>query len=278
MAAQWRAGLPPSSSSQLRAEAGDRLDAVESEQRAREVAEARADRRRRESSVGAAREPLRDAEDVLRRMAEAASAKPVLNLVLKADVQGSLEAARGSLEDISGDEIEVRVLHGGVGGVNESDVLLAAASGAEVIGFGVRAAPKARGLAEARRVEMSFHGTIYELMDAARASAAGRLEPERREEPTGEAEVLQVFDVTRVGRVAGCRVLDGAARAASRARVVREGEILHDGRLRSLRRFKDEAQEVRAGSECGISLENFQDFRAGDRLEFYEVREVRRTL
>ena len=162
--------------------------------------------------------------------------------------------------------------------MSESDVLLAQTARARVLGFGVRAAPKARELARRNSVEMDYYATIYDLLDAVRALVRGQLAPESKEERLGEAEIREVFQITKTGAVAGCFVADGLVRRSARVRILREGEILHEGALRSLRRFKDEAAEVRSGQECGMAFEGFQDFRAGDRVECFEVREIARDL
>ena len=259
-------------------EAGDGLLVLESEQRCREIAETRRERYRQQTIAASARSDPEDVEDLLRRMEQQDNETPVLNFVLKSDVRGSAEAVKAGLEKLSGDEVEVRILHSGIGGIKESDILLAKTTGASIFGFNVRATPPARALAEKEKITLQYYKTIYELLDDAKAAVEGKLAPESREQSLGEAEVREVFDITRHGRVAGCQVLEGVIRRNARVRVVRSGEILHDGKLRSLRRFKDEAGEVRQGLECGLSLENFQDFAAGDRIECYEVQEVARSL
>ena len=259
-------------------EAGDGLLVLETEQRCREIAETRRERYRHQTIAASARSDPEDVEDLLRRMEQQDNATPVLNFVLKSDVRGSAEAVKAGLEKLSGDEVEVRILHNGIGGIKESDILLAKTTGASILGFNVRATPPARALAEKEKIALQYYKTIYELLDDAKAAVEGELAPESREQALGEAEVREVFDITRHGKIAGCQVLEGMIRRNARARVVRNGEILHDGKLRSLRRFKDEAAEVRQGLECGLSLENFQDYAAGDRIECYEVQEIARSL
>lgn len=259
-------------------EAGDPFVVVESEQRAREIAESRHERKRQAGFAGRAKVGAADAEEFLRQMEAAANAIPVVNFILKGDVQGSVEAVSQALEKISGDEVGVRILHAGVGGINESDILLASATGASILGFSVRAQAKARNLARTEGVSLEYYNTIYELTDAVTAIVEGKLTPETKEEKLGEAEIREVFDITKFGKVAGCLVLEGLVRKNARARVVRDGEILHDGKLRSLRRFKDEVSEVKNGTDCGLAFETFQGFLQGDKIECYELREIPRSL
>ena len=254
--------------------AGDDFIVVESDQRASEIADARRQARRQASFVAAPRPLAADADEILRQMDERDRERPGLHLIVKADTHGSAEAVEQSVLELGDGEVDLRILHVGVGGVNESDVLLANTTGAEIVGFNVRSAPKARTLAQRDGILVHHYATIYELLDDVRERLEGRLRPKTREVVLGEAEVREVFDISRAGKVAGCQVLEGLLRRGARVRVLREGEILHDGRMRSLRRFKDEASEVRQGLECGLAFEGFQGFLAGDRVECYEVREV----
>ena len=258
--------------------AGDDFVVVENDQRAREIAEARKEQSRKGGFAAAVEPRITDAEELLHRMEEAGRERAELRFVLKADAHGSAEAVSQAMAALDGEEVAVKVLRAGVGGVSESDVLLAQTARARVLGFGVRAAPKARELARRNSVEMDYYATIYDLLDAVRALVRGQLAPESKEERLGEAEIREVFQITKTGAVAGCFVADGLVRRSARVRILREGEILHEGALRSLRRFKDEAAEVRSGQECGMAFEGFQDFRAGDRVECFEVREIARDL
>jgi translation initiation factor IF-2 len=198
-------------------------------------------------------------------------------VVVKADVQGSVEAIVGSLNKLSTDEIKVRVLHAGVGAITESDVSLARASGAPIIGFGVRANAKAREVAQQAGVEFKYYDVIYELLDETRDAMSGKLSPERIENILGRANVLEVFAAGK-GKAAGLRVVDGVMRRNLKARVMRDDVIIWNGNIASLRRFKDDVNEVRSGLECGLVLENNVDVRIGDIIETYEIEERARTL
>ena len=199
-------------------------------------------------------------------------------LVIKADVQGSVEAIQANAEGFSTDEVGVRVLHAGVGGINESDVTLAAASDAVIIGFNVRAGPQARQLAAQDHVEIRYYSVIYDVLDDIKAVLTGMLTPLAREHFLGNAEILQVFNISKQGRVAGCRVSEGLVRRGSRVRLLRDNVVVHEGTLSSLRRFKDEVREVREGFECGMAFENYQDLKERDVIECFDVEEVARTL
>jgi translation initiation factor IF-2 len=202
-----------------------------------------------------------------------------LRLVLKADVQGSIEVIRDSVHKLSTDEVKVRILHSGVGGINESDVLLAEASDAVIVGFHVVASQHARDLAEQRGVDVRLYRVIYDLVDEVKASMEGLLAPETRETRLGQAEVREVFRVSKIGFVAGCLVTEGVVRRGAKMRVVRDEVVVTDERsIESLRRVKDDAREVRVGTECGIRLAGFDDVKAGDKLVCYEVEKIKRTL
>ena len=255
-------------------QAGDEVVVVENERRAREVSEFRQARaREKEVARGA---PL-NLEQLFSEIKEK-EGKSELPLVVKADVQGSVEALVGALGRLGTEEVAVRVLHSGVGGITESDVTLAAASDATIVGFNVRANAQARELAARCGIELRYHAVIYDVVDEIRASLEGMLRPEARERTMGSAQILQVFEVGRVGRVAGCRVTNGLVRRGSKARLLRDDVVIHDGALKTLRRFKDDVREVKEGYECGMSFENHSDLREGDVIELYEIEEVARTL
>ena len=201
-----------------------------------------------------------------------------LPLILKADVQGSYEGLAHALNKLSTDEVKVVLVHSAVGSISESDVNLAIASKAVIIGFNVRADAQARKLAESAGVDMRYYNIIYEAVDVVKAALGGLLSPEKRENALGMAEIRQVFRITKVGAVAGCFVLDGMLKRTARVRVLRNNVVVHDGELDSLKRFKDDVKEVKGGFECGLSLKNFNDIEEGDQLECYEVVEVARTL
>jgi translation initiation factor IF-2 len=202
-----------------------------------------------------------------------------LPLVIKADVQGSAEAIVSSLDRMATDEVRVRTILSGAGGINESDVMLAKGAGASVIGFNVRASKQARDLAEREGVEIRYYAIIYDLIDDIKGVLSGLLAPIQRESFLGNAEVLQVFDITKVGRVAGCRVREGVVRRGARVRIVREDVVVLElGTLQTLKRFKDDVAEVQSGYECGMAFAGFQDIQAGDQIECFTVEEVKRTL
>ncbi|MGH8162609.1 MAG: translation initiation factor IF-2, partial [Gammaproteobacteria bacterium] len=200
------------------------------------------------------------------------------NLIVKADVQGSLEAIRDAIERLSTEEAAVKLLSAGVGAINESDVNLAAASEAVVLGFNVRADSVARKAQAEAGLDIRYYSVIYELIDDVRQALSGLLSPELREQIVGLAEVREVFRSPRFGAVAGCLVVDGYVRRDSPIRVLRESVVIFEGRLESLRRFKDDVNEVRAGTECGIAVKDYDDVRAGDQIECYERIEVARTI
>jgi translation initiation factor IF-2 len=254
-------------------EAGDEFSVVEDEGRAREITAYRQRQINEKRSTVTARTSL---ESMFTRLKEDQTKE--LAVVVKADVQGSLEAIIGSLEKLGTDEVAVRVVYGGVGGITESDINLAQASQSPVIGFNVRATSQARDLAEREGIEIRYYSIIYDLVDEIKSLLSGMLAPRREETAIGMAEVKEVFKVTKVGWVAGCLVTDGHVRRDAHVRVLRDDIVIHDGVLASLRRFKDEVKEVVAGTECGIAIANFQDVKAGDTLEIYEVEEVQRTL
>ena len=254
-------------------EAGDEFAVVDSESRAREVAEYRARKRRETRQATVARLTM---DQLLKSRKE--GEKRLLPLVVKADVQGSVEAIQGALERIGNDEVAVQVLSGGVGGITESDVILAHASGAAILGFNVRANNQARERARRDGVEIRYYNIIYNIVDDVKAALSGLLAPETREKFLGNAEILEVFSITKVGKVAGCRVTEGVVRRGARVRLIRDNVVVHEGELSTLKRFKDEVREVQAGQECGMSFANYQDIQKGDTIECYEVETVQRAL
>jgi translation initiation factor IF-2 len=254
-------------------EAGDQLVVVDNERRAREITEYRLRKRRAQTAATA---PRSSVEELFSQLA--GSEAKELPLVVKSDVHGSLEAILAGVEKLSTDEVQVRVLHSGVGGITESDVTLAVASKAMIIGFNVRANAQARELARRDGVEIRYHSIIYELLDEVKASLSGMLSPGSRETILGHAEIREVFTITKVGKIAGCRVIDGLIRRGARLRLLRDDVVIYDGALGSLKRFKDDVREVREGFECGIGIEGYNDIREGDVIEAYEVEEVARTL
>ena len=253
--------------------AGDEFSVVENEMRAREITEFRV---RRERDARAARATRGTVEQMFSNIGR--EQKKEFALVIKADVQGSVEAIQANAEGFSTDEVGVRVLHAGVGGINESDVTLATASDAVIIGFNVRAGPQARQLAVQDDVEIRYYSVIYDVLDDIKAVLTGMLAPIAREHFLGNAEILQVFNISKLGRVAGCRVSEGLVRRGSRVRLLRDNVVVHEGTLSSLKRFKDEVREVREGFECGMAFENYQDLKERDVIECFDVEEVARTL
>ncbi|MCC6909243.1 MAG: translation initiation factor IF-2 [Phycisphaerales bacterium] len=254
-------------------DAGDRCYVVSSLRKAEEAAEQRV-AQERERALAAPKVTL---DNIFTQMKGAE--RKDLNLVVKADVQGSVETLRRSLEDISTDELQIRVLHAAVGGITESDVLLAEASGAIVLGFHVIASSRARELAENKDVELRTYQVIYELLDDVRKAASGLLAPEIREEVLGHATVREVFKITKVGMVAGCYVTDGTIERNAKVRVTRDGIVVENNRvLEQLKRFKDDAREVRSGQECGMKIEGYDDIKPGDVLECYRMIEVSRKI
>ena len=257
---------------------GDAFAVVESEARAREITEYR-ERLVREkgSTVSAGVAAGASLADMMAKLQDKQVSE--LPLVIKGDVQGSVEAIVGSLDKLSTDEVRARIVHSGAGAITESDVTLAAGVGAPIIGFNVRAGAQARQLAEREGVEIRYYAIIYDLIDDIKGVMSGMLAPLQRETFLGNAEVLQVFDISKIGKIAGCKVTEGVVRKGARVRIVREGVVVLElGVLKTLKRFKDEVNEVNAGQECGMPFEGFQDIRAGDLIECFTVEEVQRTL
>lgn len=253
--------------------AGDEVVVVDSEARAREVTEYRA---RRDRAAQAAPVRRGSIDDIFKSLAAGKTEK--VPLVVKADVQGSVEAIVGALAKLGSDEVQVDILHSGVGGISESDVTLAHASGGFIIGFNVRAANPVRIAAQQHGVDIRYYSIIYELIDDIREAMVGKLAPELRERQIGQADIREVFNITRVGKVAGCRVIEGVVRRGAGVRLLRDNIVVHEGRLATLKRFKEEQREVREGFECGMSFESYQDIQVGDVIECYETEEVQRTL
>lgn len=254
-------------------DSGDNFVAVADEAKARQVAEMRRDKQRESDLATTSKVSLED----LYQQIQTGGVKE-LKLVLKADVQGSAEAVRDALTRLATDEVKLNVIHVSVGGVNESDVLLATASNAIIIGFGVRPETKAAELAAREGVDIRLYGIIYDVVNDIHDALEGLLDPTLRERSVGKAEVREVFSTPSAGKVAGCYVTDGKITRGTRARLVRDHVVVHEGRIGSLRRFKDDAREVASGYECGMSFESFQDVKEGDVIEAFDVEEVARQL
>ncbi len=252
--------------------AGDTLVVVESEKKARSIAEKIRERREKEEKLA---QSVR-LEDIYKKI-EAGEAKE-LKLIVKADAMGSLEALKKSLEELTTDEVAVRVIHGAVGGITENDVMLAKASKAIIIGFNTRPDPKARELIEQEKVDVRMYGIIYQVIDDVKNALRGMLKPVEKEEVLGSAEVRATFKVKKAGTVAGCYVLEGKIVRGAKARLVREGVVVYDGEIESLKRFKEDVQEVARGFECGIKLKNFNDVKVGDVIECYEIKLEQRNI
>ena len=253
--------------------AGDEFLVVQNERIAKELAKHREDRKRFTRHAAQQASKL---DEVFSKMTSGELAS--VNLVLKTDVQGSLEALRSSLIDLSNDEVEVKVVYGGVGGINEGDVNLALASGAILMGFNVRADATSRRMIEERGVDLHYYSIIYEAIDEVKKSISGMLAPEIKEQIVGLAQVREVFKSPKLGAIAGCMVIDGFVKRNLPIRVLRENVVIYEGQLESLRRFKDDIAEVKMGMECGIGVKNYNDVRAGDQIEVFERIEVRREL
>ena len=254
-------------------EAGDQFAVVENEARAREITDYRMRERRKRLAVAGQRGSL---EQMMTQL-KAAGTKE-FTLLVKGDVQGSVEAIVAALDKLGTDEVRARIIHAGVGGITESDVGLAATSGAVILGFNVRANSQAREAAEHDGVEIRYYAVIYDLVDEVKQAMSGLLAPTRRETFLGNAEILEVFTISKVGKVAGCRVTEGKVERGAQVRLIRDNVVVHEGKLSTLKRFKDEVREVVAGQECGMAFEGYQDMRQGDVIECFEVEHVRRTL
>jgi translation initiation factor IF-2 len=254
--------------------AGDEFIVLADEKRAREVALFRQGKFR---DIKLARQSAGKLENILQRMGEEKSGL-ALNIVLKADVQGSAEALSQALSELSSDEVKVKIVSSGIGGINESDVNLALASKAIMIGFNVRANVEARKLIEAERVDLHYHSIIYDVINEVKRAISGFMAPEIHEKIVGLAEVRDVFRSSKIGAIAGCMVLEGSIKRNNPIRVLRDNVVVFEGVLESLRRFKDDVNEVRAGIECGIGVKSYNDIKPGDQIEVFEKIEVKRTL
>ena len=253
--------------------AGSEVIALGDERKAREIALFRQGKYR---DVKLAKQQSTNLENMFEQMGE--GGKRILTLIIKADVQGSYEGLSHALSKLSTDEVKVNIVHAAVGGITESDINLALASKAVVIGFNTRADAAARKLAESSGVDIRYYNIIYEAVDEIKAAMSGMLAPERKESTLGLVEIRQVFKISKVGTVAGCYVTEGLIRRGAKIRLLRDNVVVHDGELDSLKRFKDDVREVKAGFECGLSLKGYNDIKVGDQLEVYEVVEVARTL
>src|SRR5579864_152007 len=256
-------------------EAGDRLAVVENEARARQVTSYRAHQKRENAaaSISGMRGSLEQMMSQLKT-----SGRKDFPLVVKADVQGSLEAILGSLEKLGTEEVGARILHAGVGGISESDVTLAEGFNAAIIGFSVRANKEAAAAAKRNGIEIRYYNIIYDLVDDVKKAMSGLLAPTLRETMLGNAQILEVFNISKVGKVAGCRVTDGTVERGANVRLIRDNVVVHEGKLSTLKRFKDEVKEVQSGQECGMAFENYHDMRAGDVIECYRVETIQRSL
>jgi translation initiation factor IF-2 len=256
-------------------EAGDRLAVVENEARARQITSYRAHQKRENAaaSISGMRGSLEQMMSQLKT-----SGRKEFPLIIKADVQGSLEAILGSLEKLGTDEVAARILHAGVGGISESDVTLAEGFNAAIIGFSVRANKEAAAAAKRNGIEIRYYNIIYDLVDDVKKAMSGLLAPTLRETMLGNAQILEVFNISKVGKVAGCRVTDGIVERGANVRLIRDNVVVHEGKLSTLKRFKDEVKEVQSGQECGMAFESYGDMRVGDIIECYRVETIQRSL
>ena len=254
--------------------AGDELMVLGDERKAREIALYRQGKFR---DTKLAKQQAAKLENIFDQMGEGQA--KALSLIIKADVQGSYEGLSHALSGLSTNEVKVNIVHAAVGGITESDVNLALASKAVIIGFNARADAAARKLAEHNAVDIRYYNVIYDAVDEIKAALSGMLSPERKENTLGVVEIRQIFRISKIGTVAGCYVTEGLVRrSGAKVRLLRDNVVIHEGELDSLKRFKDDVREVKAGFECGLSLRNFDDLKVGDQLEVYEVVEVARTL
>ncbi|WOK16803.1 translation initiation factor IF-2 [Rhodopseudomonas sp. BAL398] len=256
-------------------EAGDRMAVVENEARAREITSYR-EHQKREKSAASATGMRGSLEQMMSQLKT--TGRKDFPLIIKADVQGSLEAILGSLEKLGTDEVAARILHAGVGGISESDVTLAEGFGAAIIGFSVRANKEAAAAAKRNGIEIRYYNIIYDLVDDVKKAMSGLLAPTLRETMLGNALILEVFNISKVGKVAGCRVTDGNVERGANVRLIRDNVVVHEGKLSTLKRFKDEVKEVASGQECGMAFESYGDMRAGDVIECYRVETIQRSL
>jgi translation initiation factor IF-2 len=256
-------------------DAGDRLAVVDSESRAREVTSYRV--RQKRDLLAARQTGMRGSLEQMMSQLKTAGRKE-FPLIIKGDVQGSIEAINGALDKLGTPEVGARVILSGAGGITESDVTLAESSGAAIIGFNVRAHKEARAAAEQAGIEIRYYNIIYDLVDDVKKAMSGLLAPTLRETMLGNAQILEIFAVSKVGKIAGCRVTDGVVERGANVRLIRDNVVVHEGKLSQLKRFKDDAKEVAAGQECGMAFENFQDMRVGDVIECYRVETIQRSL
>jgi translation initiation factor IF-2 len=253
-------------------EAGDEFSVAENEKAARDIVEYRRDKEKKRLAVATAKS--------LDQLFTAAGKDAIkeLAVIVKSDVHGSAEAIVASLAKFDGDEVKVKVIHNAVGAITESDVGLAQTTGAIIIGFNVRAMPKAKELAAAQKIDIRYYSIIYNLIDDIKAALSGMLTPEMREDFIGYAEIREVFNITKVGKVAGCMVTDGLVKRGAKVRLLRDNVVIHEGSLKTLKRFKDEVKEVKSGFECGMAFEHYDDIRAGDMIECFEVQSIARSV
>ncbi|MDX8440361.1 translation initiation factor IF-2 [Mesorhizobium australafricanum] len=256
-------------------QAGDRFAVVNNEARAREITEYR-QRLARDKAVAKHAGQRGSLEQMMSQLQT--SGLKEFPLVIKGDVQGSIEAINAALEKLGNDEVRARIVHAGAGGITESDVSLAETSGAAIIGFNVRANTQARAAAAAAGIEIRYYSIIYNLVDDVKAALSGMLSPERRETFIGNAEILEIFDISKVGKIAGCRVTEGKVERGAGVRLIRDNVVIHEGTLKTLKRFKDEVSEVPGGQECGMAFQNYEDMRVGDVIECFRIEMVTRTL
>jgi len=256
-------------------DAGDRLAVVDNEARAREVTDYRA--RQKREKMAARATGMRGSLEQMMAQAKTSGRKE-FPLVIKADVQGSVEAIIGALDKLATDEVAARVLHSAVGGISESDVTLAEASGVPIIAFNVRANKEAREAAERAGIEIRYYNIIYDLVDDVKKAMSGLLAPTLRETMLGNAQILEIFNISKIGKIAGCKVTDGTVERGANVRLIRDNVVIHEGKLSQLKRFKDDVREVGAGMECGMAFENYQDMRQGDVIECYRVEQIQRSL
>ena len=256
-------------------QAGDRFAVVANEAKAREIADYR-QRLARDKAVARQTGQRGSLEHMMSQLQSSGTKE--FPLVIKGDVQGSVEAIITALDKLGTDEVRARIVHSGAGGITESDVSLAEASNAAIIGFNVRANKQARDAADQQGTEIRYYNIIYDLIEDVKAAMSGLLSPERRETFIGNAEILEVFNITKVGKVAGCRVVDGKVERGAGVRLIRDNVVIHEGKLKTLKRFKDEVSEVPMGQECGMAFENYDDIRAGDTIEAFRVEHITRTL
>src|SRR5579883_533872 len=256
-------------------EAGDRLAVVENEARARQITSYR-EHQKRENAAASISGMRGSLEQMMSQLKT--SGRKEFPLIVKADVQGSLEAILGSLEKLGTDEVAARILHAGVGGISESDVTLAEGFNAAIIGFNVRANKEAAAAAKRNGIEIRYYNIIYDLVDDVKKAMSGLLAPTLRETMLGNAQILEIFNISKVGKVAGCRVTDGTVERGAHVRLIRDNVVVHEGKLSTLKRFKDEVKEVQAGQECGMAFESYHDMRVGDVIECYRVETIQRSL